>query len=485
MLMRRMLVPALMEVSGPPRHKPLFKFLSTRLFLNRSVAFLLFAFWVGLGWVANFGTRSAGQEAQSEISTKKMQSGSGDGLPPAGTGKTIKPGTDGSAPPPQRLMGLSGAYQPITKKGKGFYGPIVANRRLATIRHPDVRAVMRTLPRNFAQLPLVNETTLSVGFEPGALEQLQEWARGAGASVENVRASAGEKKLFISNDMATPMEVLREWQRTEVVLSNVALIPVRNRLFLEVRGAVDDRVLDPVTIIDGQRRVELRWRQLDGEVPKDDLGWASGRSDLELLRARQFAVDTGKLSADAALDFHDGYVVADPKDLVGLKSLSIDCHWDLQFFCSGAPYAGKDTEIYFISRGIGRVFAGGANPPPLATEAARTGVFSLPEAQMTRTGSPRTAGSPTRKRTAEHPLSRKATTPRKEPESEMGRMLMMMPAGGQAASRSATVQGTQEVLETQGFLRGHRKPTARTLCCTRCSHNRSIKHLTHATQAIP
>ncbi|KAJ4453816.1 hypothetical protein PAPYR_11613 [Paratrimastix pyriformis] len=206
---------------------------------------------------------------------------------------------------------------------------------------------MRTLPRNFAQLPLVNETTLSVGFEPGALEQLQEWARGAGASVENVRASAGEKKLFISNDMATPMEVLREWQRTEVVLSNVALIPVRNRLFLEVRGAVDDRVLDPVTIIDGQRRVELRWRQLDGEVPKDDLGWASGRSDLELLRARQFAVDTGKLSADAALDFHDGYVVADPKDLVGLKSLSIDCHWDLQFFCSGAPYAGKDTEIYF------------------------------------------------------------------------------------------------------------------------------------------
>ncbi|KAJ4453968.1 hypothetical protein PAPYR_11438 [Paratrimastix pyriformis] len=133
---------------------------------------------------------------------------------------------------------------------------------------------MRTLPRNFAQLPLVNETTLSVGFEPGALEQLQEWARGAGASVENVRASAGEKKLFISNDMATPMEVLREWQRSEVVLSNVALIPVRNRLFLEVRGAVDDRVFDPVTIIDGQRRVELRWRQLDGEVPKDDLGWA-------------------------------------------------------------------------------------------------------------------------------------------------------------------------------------------------------------------
>ncbi|KAJ4453965.1 hypothetical protein PAPYR_11434 [Paratrimastix pyriformis] len=56
----------------PDDPEPLFKFLSTRLFLNRSVAFLLFAFWVGLGWVANFGTRSAGQEAQSEISTKKV-----------------------------------------------------------------------------------------------------------------------------------------------------------------------------------------------------------------------------------------------------------------------------------------------------------------------------------------------------------------------------------------------------------------------------
>ncbi|KAJ4457417.1 hypothetical protein PAPYR_7123 [Paratrimastix pyriformis] len=93
-------------------------------------------------------------------------------------------------------------------------------------------------------------------------------------------------------------------------------------LVLEVRGPVERAVTRPVKVPvrSASREVEVRWRLAPSAAKKtEDLGWRSGRSEMELEVALQAALDEGTIADASAVKWDSGMVFAAPADLVSLK----------------------------------------------------------------------------------------------------------------------------------------------------------------------
>ncbi|KAJ4454768.1 hypothetical protein PAPYR_10458 [Paratrimastix pyriformis] len=99
--------------------------------------------------------------------------------------------------------------------------------------------------------------------------------------------------------MVAPEALFAAWKRQRTSTTNVGVTPCGRSLVLEVRGPVERAVTRP--------------------VKTEDLGWRSGRSEMELEVALQAALDEGTIADASAVKWDSGMVFAAPADLVSLK----------------------------------------------------------------------------------------------------------------------------------------------------------------------
>ncbi|KAJ4452516.1 hypothetical protein PAPYR_13299 [Paratrimastix pyriformis] len=128
--------------------------------------------------------------------------------------------------------------------------------------------------------------------------------------------------------LVRPIQLLRPealfaaWKRQRTSTTNVGVTPCGRSLVLEVRGPVERAVTRPVKVPvrSASREVEVRWRLAPSAAKKtEDLGWRSGRSEMELEVALQAALDEGTIADASAVKWDSGMVFAAPADLVSLK----------------------------------------------------------------------------------------------------------------------------------------------------------------------
>ncbi|KAJ4453808.1 hypothetical protein PAPYR_11625 [Paratrimastix pyriformis] len=121
-----------------------------------------------------------------------------------------------------------------------------------------------------------------------------------------------------------PEALFAAWKRQRTSTTNVGVTPCGRSLVLEVRGPVERAVTRPVKVPvrSASREVEVRWRLAPSAAKKtEDLGWRSGRSEMELEVALQAALDEGTIADASAVKWDSGMVFAAPADLVSLKWL--------------------------------------------------------------------------------------------------------------------------------------------------------------------
>ncbi|KAJ4453853.1 hypothetical protein PAPYR_11577 [Paratrimastix pyriformis] len=119
-----------------------------------------------------------------------------------------------------------------------------------------------------------------------------------------------------------PEALFAAWKRQRTSTTNVGVTPCGRSLVLEVRGPVERAVTRPVKVPvrSASREVEVRWRLAPSAAKKtEDLGWRSGRSEMELEVALQAALDEGTIADASAVKWDSGMVFAAPADLVSLK----------------------------------------------------------------------------------------------------------------------------------------------------------------------
>ncbi|KAJ4453266.1 hypothetical protein PAPYR_12308 [Paratrimastix pyriformis] len=122
--------------------------------------------------------------------------------------------------------------------------------------------------------------------------------------------------------MVAPEALFAAWKRQRTSTTNVGVTPCGRSLVLEVRGPVERAVTRPVKVPvrSASREVEVRWRLAPSAAKKtEDLGWRSGRSEMELEVALQAALDEGTIADASAVKWDSGMVFAAPADLVSLK----------------------------------------------------------------------------------------------------------------------------------------------------------------------
>ncbi|KAJ4453809.1 hypothetical protein PAPYR_11627 [Paratrimastix pyriformis] len=173
-------------------------------------------------------------------------------------------------------------------------------------------------------LPMVGNTALSLGCAGNMLDEAKAWAESVGAQVMSATPSAGERTTFLSNEMVAPEALFAAWKRQRTSTTNVGVTPCGRSLVLEVRGPVERAVTRPVKVPvrSASREVEVRWRLAPSAAKKtEDLGWRSGRSEMELEVALQAALDEGTIADASAVKWDSGMVFAAPADLVSLKWL--------------------------------------------------------------------------------------------------------------------------------------------------------------------
>ncbi|KAJ4455240.1 hypothetical protein PAPYR_9828 [Paratrimastix pyriformis] len=171
-------------------------------------------------------------------------------------------------------------------------------------------------------LPMVGNTALSLGCAGNMLDEAKAWAESVGAQVMSATPSAGERTTFLSNEMVAPEALFAAWKRQRTSTTNVGVTPCGRSLVLEVRGPVERAVTRPVKVPvrSASREVEVRWRLAPSAAKKtEDLGWRSGRSEMELEVALQAALDEGTIADASAVKWDSGMVFAAPADLVSLK----------------------------------------------------------------------------------------------------------------------------------------------------------------------
>ncbi|KAJ4456105.1 hypothetical protein PAPYR_8794 [Paratrimastix pyriformis] len=207
------------------------------------------------------------------------------------------------------------------RRGRGLFGPVVKDRWLIRLRHPDARSLPRP-PAKMDALPMVGNTALSLGCAGNMLDDAKAWAESVGAEVVSATASAGERTTFLSNEMVAPEALFAAWKRQHTSTTNVGVTPCGRSLVMEVRGPVERAVTRPVKVPvrSLSREVEVRWRLAPSAAKKtEDLGWRSGRSEMELEVALQAALDEGTIADATAVKWDSGMVFAAPADLVSLK----------------------------------------------------------------------------------------------------------------------------------------------------------------------
>ncbi|KAJ4455405.1 hypothetical protein PAPYR_9626 [Paratrimastix pyriformis] len=225
---------------------------------------------------------------------------------------------DGS--PTVSVDGAVDEAEPV-RRGKGLFGPVVKDRWLVRIHHPDARSLPRP-PAKMDALPMVGNTALSLGCAGNMLDEAKAWAESVGAQVMSATPSAGERTTFLSNEMVAPEALFAAWKRQRTSTTNVGVTPCGRSLVLEVRGPVERAVTRPVKVPvrSASREVEVRWRLAPSAAKKtEDLGWRSGRSEMELEVALQAALDEGTIADASAVKWDSGMVFAAPADLVSLK----------------------------------------------------------------------------------------------------------------------------------------------------------------------
>ncbi|KAJ4454262.1 hypothetical protein PAPYR_11083 [Paratrimastix pyriformis] len=206
---------------------------------------------------------------------------------------------DGS--PTVSVDGAVDEAEPV-RRGKGLFGPVVKDRWLVRIHHPDARSLPRP-PAKMDALPMVGNTALSLGCAGNMLDEAKAWAESVGAQV-------------------IPEALFAAWKRQRTSTTNVGVTPCGRSLVLEVRGPVERAVTRPVKVPvrSASREVEVRWRLAPSAAKKtEDLGWRSGRSEMELEVALQAALDEGTIADASAVKWDSGMVFAAPADLVSLK----------------------------------------------------------------------------------------------------------------------------------------------------------------------
>ncbi|KAJ4459373.1 hypothetical protein PAPYR_4676 [Paratrimastix pyriformis] len=177
-------------------------------------------------------------------------------------------------------------------------------------------------PAKMDALPMVGNTALSLGCAGNMLDEAKAWAESVGAQVMSATPSAGERTTFLSNEMVAPEALFAAWKRQRTSTTNVGVTPCGRSLVLEVRGPVERAVTRPVKVPvrSASREVEVRWRLAPSAAKKtEDLGWRSGRSEMELEVALQAALDEGTIADASAVKWDSGMVFAAPADLVSLK----------------------------------------------------------------------------------------------------------------------------------------------------------------------
>ncbi|KAJ4452552.1 hypothetical protein PAPYR_13247 [Paratrimastix pyriformis] len=158
-------------------------------------------------------------------------------------------------------------------------------------------------PAKMDALPMVGNTALSLGCAGNMLDEAKAWAESVGAQV-------------------IPEALFAAWKRQRTSTTNVGVTPCGRSLVLEVRGPVERAVTRPVKVPvrSASREVEVRWRLAPSAAKKtEDLGWRSGRSEMELEVALQAALDEGTIADASAVKWDSGMVFAAPADLVSLK----------------------------------------------------------------------------------------------------------------------------------------------------------------------
>ncbi|KAJ4457737.1 hypothetical protein PAPYR_6660 [Paratrimastix pyriformis] len=141
-----------------------------------------------------------------------------------------------------------------------------------------------------------------------------------------------------------PEALFAAWKRQRTSTTNVGVTPCGRSLVLEVRGPVERAVTRPVKVPvrSASREVEVRWRLAPSAAKKtEDLGWRSGRSEMELEVALQAALDEGTIADASAVKWDSGMVFAAPADLVSLKGLIIPLPLAHCFEDSGSVPDGK------------------------------------------------------------------------------------------------------------------------------------------------
>ncbi|KAJ4453967.1 hypothetical protein PAPYR_11437 [Paratrimastix pyriformis] len=199
-------------------------------------------------------------------------------------------------------------------------------------------------PAKMDALPMVGNTALSLGCAGNMLDEAKAWAESVGAQVMSATPSAGERTTFLSNEMVAPEALFAAWKRQRTSTTNVGVTPCGRSLVLEVRGPVERAVTRPVKVPvrSASREVEVRWRLAPSAAKKtEDLGWRSGRSEMELEVALQAALDEGTIADASAVKWDSGMVFAAPADLVSLKGLIIPLPLAHCFEDSGSVPDGK------------------------------------------------------------------------------------------------------------------------------------------------
>ncbi|KAJ4456708.1 hypothetical protein PAPYR_8015 [Paratrimastix pyriformis] len=144
---------------------------------------------------------------------------------------------DGS--PTVSVDGAVDEAEPV-RRGKGLFGPVVKDRWLVRIHHPDARSLPRP-PAKMDALPMVGNTALSLGCAGNMLDEAKAWAESVGAQVMSATPSAGERTTFLSNEMVAPEALFAAWKRQRTSTTNVGVTPCGRSLVLEVRGPVERR----------------------------------------------------------------------------------------------------------------------------------------------------------------------------------------------------------------------------------------------------
>ncbi|KAJ4453573.1 hypothetical protein PAPYR_11938 [Paratrimastix pyriformis] len=209
------------------------------------------------------------------------------------------------------------------------------------------------------------------GSVPGVcgnmLDEAKAWAESVGAQV-------------------IPEALFAAWKRQRTSTTNVGVTPCGRSLVLEVRGPVERAVTRPVKVPvrSASREVEVRWRLAPSAAKKtEDLGWRSGRSEMELEVALQAALDEGTIADASAVKWDSGMVFAAPADLVSLKGLIIPLPLAHCFEDSGSVPDGKEEKARpaFIggkapAAKLASVFEGFDHPAAVTPASARPLVTS-------------------------------------------------------------------------------------------------------------